>query len=62
MKSRQSTNDQVKGAARKVKGKAKQVVGVVTGDRETEAEGKLDEAAGHVQKKVGQAERVLEED
>jgi uncharacterized protein YjbJ (UPF0337 family) len=60
MNTRQSTSDRVKGAARTVKGKAKQVAGILTNNRKLESEGKGDELAGRVQKKVGQIERVFE--
>ena len=60
MNTRQSTVDKVKGAARKLKGKAKEAAGNVTGDRNLQDEGKADQIAGGVQKKFGQVERVFE--
>ncbi len=59
MKARQSTQDQVEGAARNIKGKLKRAAGVVTANRELEREGKADEVAGKVQKKVGEVEKVF---
>jgi uncharacterized protein YjbJ (UPF0337 family) len=61
MKARQSTKDQVEGNARIVKGRIKKAAGALTGNRQMESEGKVDELAGRVQKKGGQIERVLED-
>ena len=62
MNPRESTKDKIKGAVRTLKGKAKQVAGVISNDRNLESEGKGDELAGRVQKKVGEVERVFEKD
>ena len=45
--------EHVKGAADKAKGAIKQGAGKLTGDKETEAEGKMDKAKGKVQNTVG---------
>ncbi|GAA3785793.1 CsbD family protein [Streptomyces phyllanthi] len=39
-----------KGGADKMKGKAKEMVGKVTGDRETQVEGEIDQARGEAKK------------
>ena len=62
MKPRQSTQDKVKGTARIAKGKAKQAVGAITGNRRMQSEGAVDELAGRAQKKGGEVERVFEKD
>ena len=54
--------DQVKGVAKQAEGKAKEVAGVVTGDRKLEAEGKLKQAEGKGQEMVGDAKDELKKD
>ena len=55
-----STKDQLKGKFENLKGKAKEVAGVITGQRKLQAEGENQQIAGKVQEKVGQVEKVLE--
>ena len=55
-----STKNQVKGELLKTKGKVKEKVGKVVGNPDLEAEGKNENLAGKVQKKVGQIEKVIE--
>jgi len=43
------------------KGEVKEGVGKLTGDRETEASGKLDQAKGKFEDKVGQAKESMKE-
>jgi uncharacterized protein YjbJ (UPF0337 family) len=43
-----------------VKGAVKAVTGKVTGNSKLEAEGRAEKAAGKVQKKIGEVEKVLE--
>ncbi|AGC48818.1 CsbD family protein [Myxococcus stipitatus] len=43
----------------KAKGKLKEVVGAVTGDRSLEAEGKVDRAKGEAKEKVEDAKRAV---
>ena len=43
----------------KVKGKAKQVEGIITGDKARQHEGELDEAKGNVKGVVNQVEGVV---
>lgn len=45
--------DQVKGLGKQAEGKAKEVAGVVSGNRKLEAEGKLKQAEGKGQETVG---------
>jgi uncharacterized protein YjbJ (UPF0337 family) len=51
-------SDQVKGAAQKTGGKIKEGVGKLTGNPETQAKGKVDQAKGQVREKVGDAKEV----
>lgn len=55
-----STNDQLKGKFHEVKGSAKQLAGQVADDPGLETEGKIENLAGKLQKKVGQVEKVFE--
>ncbi|MDI3419097.1 CsbD family protein [Streptomyces luteolus] len=48
-----------KGRMDKAKGKAKEVAGKVTGNREQEIEGKTDQARGEVKKLRGKAEERI---
>lgn len=45
----------------KAKGKVKETVGVATGDRELEAEGKKDTAKGHIKGAVEDVKRVIKD-
>jgi uncharacterized protein YjbJ (UPF0337 family) len=45
--------DRIRGSAEQAKGKVKEVVGKVTGDRKLEGEGKADQFKGKVQNAVG---------
>ena len=51
--------DRIEGAGKQVKGAIKDATGKVIGDREMQAEGKLDKAAGKVQSGVGKAKDDL---
>jgi uncharacterized protein YjbJ (UPF0337 family) len=55
-----STNDRIEGKFHEVKGKIKQTIGKATNNPNLEGEGKAENLAGKVQKKVGQVEKVLE--
>ncbi|GGN80950.1 hypothetical protein GCM10011579_067030 [Streptomyces albiflavescens] len=50
-----------KGGMDKAKGKAKEMKGKVTGDRETEIEGKLDQARGEAKKASGKAQERIQD-
>ncbi|QDE71739.1 MULTISPECIES: CsbD family protein [Myxococcus] len=45
----------------KAKGKVKEVVGVASGDRELEAEGKRDSAKGAIKGKIEDAKRAIKD-
>jgi uncharacterized protein YjbJ (UPF0337 family) len=45
--------DRIRGGAKELKGKLKEAAGKITGDKETEAEGRADQAAGKVQGALG---------
>lgn len=49
------TDDRIEGAVRKGVGHVQDAVGGLTGDGRTQADGKLNQAAGSVQDMVGQA-------
>lgn len=55
-----STKDQVEGTLHEMKGKAKEAAGRVTDNPKLTAEGRVEEVAGTVQKKVGQVKKVFE--
>jgi uncharacterized protein YjbJ (UPF0337 family) len=54
-----STKNQAKGKLEILKGKMKEIVGVVTGRRKLEAEGKDQKLVGKARQKLGQVEKVL---
>lgn len=51
--------DQFKGAAKEAGGNIKEGVGKMTGNEKLQAEGKMDQVAGAVQKKVGDVKSDL---
>jgi uncharacterized protein YjbJ (UPF0337 family) len=53
--------DRIEGAAKQVKGSIKEAVGKVTGDRQTQAEGVAEKAAGKVQNSIGGAKDAVRE-
>ena len=55
-----STKDQVEGTLHEMKGKAKAAAGRVTDNPKLTAEGRVEQVAGTVQKKVGQVKKVFE--
>ena len=54
-----STKDKIKGEADDIKGKIKEGLGNLTGDRDLEDEGKADQLKGAVRKKVGEIKKVF---
>jgi uncharacterized protein YjbJ (UPF0337 family) len=56
-----STKDNAEGNLHKVKGKVKETVGKIVGNRDLEAEGKIEKVQGKLQKKRGQIKKVLGE-
>jgi uncharacterized protein YjbJ (UPF0337 family) len=53
---------EVKGKLDKLKGRAKEVMGEITGDRSKKAEGAYDRGKGAVKEKTGEAQRKLDEE
>jgi uncharacterized protein YjbJ (UPF0337 family) len=49
------------GKTEQVKGKAKEAVGDLTGNKDLKAEGKADRQAGEVKEKVGKVEEKVDE-
>ncbi len=57
---KQSTQDQVAGKLHEVKGDVKEKAGQITNNPDLTAEGRAEQLAGKIQKKIGQVETVLE--
>jgi uncharacterized protein YjbJ (UPF0337 family) len=55
----QMDKDRIEGNVKKATGSVKEAVGKATGDRETEAKGKLEKTAGRVQNTYGKAKDEL---
>ncbi|MEZ4550042.1 MAG: CsbD family protein [Desulfobacterales bacterium] len=55
-----STKDNAEGKIHQVKGKAKQVAGIIAGNDDLEAEGKQENLEGKIQEKVGQIKKVMD--
>jgi len=51
--------DRIKGVAQKIKGGVEKRVGKLVGNKNLEAEGKVDEAAGNIRKAVGEGKDVI---
>jgi len=54
-----STKDNAEGKMHQVKGKVKEVVGKVTGNRDLEGEGKDENLNGKIQEKIGRLEKIV---
>ena len=54
-----SVKDNAEGKMHQVKGKIKEAVGKIAGNRDLEAEGKNENLGGKVQEKIGQVEKVV---
>ena len=54
-----STKDNAEGKMHQVKGKVKEVVGNVTGNRDLEGEGKGEKLDGKIQEKIGQVKKTV---
>jgi uncharacterized protein YjbJ (UPF0337 family) len=50
---------EARGQAKKVKGRVKEAVGIISGDRKLENEGAAQRAAGAVQESLGKARRKV---
>ena len=55
-----STKDELAGALHEVKGKVKEKAGQVVNNPDLESEGRVENLAGKIQKKIGQVEKVFE--
>lgn len=55
-----STEDKIKGEATKLKGDVKEGIGKLVGNEKLQAEGIADQAAGTVEKKVGDVKKVFD--
>jgi uncharacterized protein YjbJ (UPF0337 family) len=53
------TEDRTQGEWDQTKGVVKENVGKITGDRSTEVSGKLDQAKGKLEKKIGEAKDTI---
>ncbi len=58
---RNSSINQAKGKMREIKGRVKEGFGVATDNPDTEARGKGEKVAGKVQRKIGEAQQLLED-
>ena len=54
-----STKDNAEGKMHHTKGKIKEIVGKAVGNRDLEAEGKVEKLDGIIQEKLGQVEKVF---
>jgi uncharacterized protein YjbJ (UPF0337 family) len=54
---KKSTEQEVKGIGQKIKGKVQEGAGRLTGNKDLEAEGNLNQAGGRIREKVGEAGR-----
>lgn len=57
-----SDNDRARGTANDLGGKIKEGMGKLTGDRDLEAEGHMDQAKGNAQKALGDIKDALNPD
>ena len=55
-----STEDKIKGEATRLKGDVKEGIGKLVGNEKLQAEGKVDQAAGTIEKKVGDVKKVFD--
>ena len=53
----ESAEQELKGIGQQIKGKVQEGAGRLTGDADTEAKGNLNQAAGKIREKVGEAGR-----
>jgi uncharacterized protein YjbJ (UPF0337 family) len=53
-----STEDQTEGTLHQLKGKVKEVAGIISDNPKLEAEGALERVAGKVQQKIGQLKKL----
>jgi uncharacterized protein YjbJ (UPF0337 family) len=56
---RKAAEQEIKGVGQKVKGVAQEIAGRVTGNREMRARGEVNQVAGHVRSRAGEAGRKI---
>ena len=56
---RKGAEQELKGVGQKVKGVAQEAVGRATGDRDMRARGEVNQVAGHVRSRAGEAARKI---
>lgn len=56
-----STKNKAKGAMHQAKGTIKEAAGIIVGNRDLEAKGKLEHMAGDFQVKLGKVEKILKD-
>ena len=56
---RKATEEEVKGAGQKIKGVAQEVAGRATGNNDLRARGEVNQVAGHVRSRAGEAARKI---
>ncbi|MGM0418735.1 MAG: CsbD family protein [Thermodesulfobacteriota bacterium] len=56
-----STKDNAQGQMHQVKGRFKQAVGVIFGNKKLEDEGKVEKTGGKTQEKAGQVKKVMDQ-
>ena len=59
---RDGAENQIKGLGNELKGKARNAIGDVTGDRSEQIKGKAQEFKGKVQRKIGEAQSDADDD
>jgi uncharacterized protein YjbJ (UPF0337 family) len=56
---RKATEQEIKGVGQKAKGVAQEVVGRATGDRDLRVRGEVNQVAGHLRSRAGEAGRKI---
>jgi uncharacterized protein YjbJ (UPF0337 family) len=56
-----STDDRIEGGFDQAKGRAKDALGGLTGDEQTQAEGKMDQAKGGLREKLADAKDKIDD-
>ena len=56
---RKATEQEAKGVGQKVKGVVQEIAGRLTGNREMRAKGEVNQVAGHIRSRAGEAARKI---
>jgi uncharacterized protein YjbJ (UPF0337 family) len=56
---KKAAEQELKGIGQRIKGKAQEITGAVTGDKDLRARGDLNQAGGEVRRRVGEAGRKI---